>query len=118
MEYSLDQMHKIKGRLDRRSGKTTDAVVDAIGKLMVTENETVPLVVAYLRDIWIVRDAFIDLCKNHFKETPILYRKNEFRIEGYSSTIIVFSFDEWERKKDGYNIIPTGDISNYNFNTL
>ena len=107
MEFSLDKMHQDKSQ--RKSGRTVDAIVDAIGKLMVTQNEQVPFIVPYGNRIDYVTFLFRSICVDHFKETPVVKRQGQLEIKGYTSKIIIISESEWRIKGFGYRIDPTFD---------
>jgi hypothetical protein len=111
MEYSIDKMHMEKHGL-RREGKTVDAVVDIIGKIMVTENETFPFVIKYMNRTNHIRKEFVSLCINHFKVTPIKDTIWTLEIKGYSSRAIFIPIEKWERDYYTYNpnILPTFDL--------
>lgn len=94
MYYSLEKMHEPKPCGERQNGKTVDAVVDAIGKLMVTEDTVIPFVVKWEIRRSHIAQVFRSLCRDHFKVKPIMGRL-EFGIEGYSSRIMVMSEDHW-----------------------
>lgn len=94
MYYSLEKMHEHKSADKRQNGKTVDAVVNAIGKLMVTEDTIIPFIVKWEIRRTHIASVFHSLCRDHFKVKPIMGRI-EFGIEGYSSKIMVMSEDHW-----------------------
>lgn len=96
MKYSLDQMHETKDKNKRRNGKTVDAIVAAIGSIMVTEKERIPFVVHSLNDLSYIREEFISLCYNHFDVYPKFDRSKEWGILGYSSTFFFVTLSQWE----------------------
>jgi hypothetical protein len=104
-KYSIDKMHTIK--IGRQSGKSVDAVVDAIGKLMVTEYDVIPFIIKRLDRSYNLRKIFIDLCINHFNVKPIC-KQLIFGIEGYTSKIKFYSIGSKEVL--GYDIEPTFDL--------
>jgi len=108
MKYSVEKMHEIK--YGRRSGKSVDAMADLIGKIMVTENETIVLVVKMMNRADHLLQLFTDLCKNHFDETPIVKNKFEWGIRNYSSRIKVMNMQEWDKMQFWYQTIPTFDL--------
>lgn len=105
MNYSLEQMHKPKNGNERRNGKTVDALVTAIGSVMVTEKERIPFVIHYMKDISYIRNEFRMLCKQHFSVEPIFYKNDEWGIEGYTSRIFFKTLDQWERGNWKYSDI-------------
>lgn len=116
MKYSIDQLHTPKNVYERRNGKSVDAVMDVIGKLMTTHNETIPFVIQRADWIFHLDKLFVDICINHFNVKPIAVRrmKYEWRIDGYSSVIRIFSLSEYENNRvRGYSVIPTFDLSPY-----
>ena len=108
--YSLDRMHEPKSLGERRNGKTVDAIVDVIGKLMVTENETIPFVLANFHRADFTMRMFIDICVKHFKLTPIIKDRYNWQIEGYSSRVKIFSETQGYEPLRGYSIEPTLDL--------
>ena len=96
MKYSIDKVHEEKSS-ERGNGKSVDLLMDAIGMIMVTENQVVPVIVPNLHWSVHLRKMFIDIAINHFNEEPIISRETEFSIKGYSSKIIVFSIDQWNK---------------------
>ena len=95
-KYDLDRMHQIKGG-GRQQGKTVDAVAEAVGKIMVTENEYIPFVVSYMDRVSHIKKEFFNLCKSHFDETPVSYSQFEIGIKGYSSRIVFISSQDKKR---------------------
>lgn len=84
MKYSIDQVHKEKNGF-RGEGRTVDAVMELIGRIMVTENERIPVVLP--EAIWMsnFKKVFIDVCIEHFKEEPIFEKATTLGIKGYTS---------------------------------
>jgi hypothetical protein len=110
-KYSIDRIHTPKFFHERRSGKTVDAIVDIIGKVMVTENARIFLVVSFIDRISYVRKMFNDICIEHFEEEPEFISQNEWGIKNYNSRIMVVSFFQWEKNhRDGMNLQPTFDL--------
>lgn len=105
MKYSIEKMHEAKS--SRRSGKSVDAIVDIIGKIFVTENETILLIVRSMDRADHLSHTFRDVCINHFHEYPIIKSPHEWRIKGYSSKIVIKTKDQDTR---GYNLEPTYDL--------
>ena len=105
MKYSVEKMHEVKS--GRRSGKSVDAIVDIIGKIFVTENETILLVVRSMDRADHLCNTFRDVCINHFHEYPIIKSKYEWKIKGYSSRIVIKTKDQDIR---GFNLDPTYDL--------
>ena len=106
--YSIERMHQIKGS-GRQQGRTVDAVAEAIGKIMVTENEHISFVVAYMNRVSHIKKEFFELCKSHFNETPISYSQFEIGIKGYSSKIVFISNQD-KRRLLGSTIEPVYDL--------
>ena len=96
MKYSIDKVHERKDPYERRNGKTVDVLMDAIGMVMVTENETVPIIVPRLDWSYHLRKMFIDIVINHFNDEPVIKTQEEFYIKGYSSRIRIFSEYQWD----------------------
>lgn len=94
MKYSIDRVHEIKEMTQRGNGKTVDILMNAIGMIMVTENEIVPIVVYVMDRAINLKWTFIDIVINHFKEVPVINNYREFGIKGYSSKIRVYSFSQ------------------------
>jgi hypothetical protein len=112
MSYDLEKMHEIKSR-ERRSGRTVDALVDVIGKIMVTENEVIPFVVKYMDRVRLKLPEFNRLCREHFGVRSKMLSQFEFGIEGYSSYVRFISVDLWETQKlrrFNPDIEPTYDL--------
>lgn len=107
-EYDIDRVHQIKGG-GRRQGKTVDAVMEAIGKIMVTENQRILFVVLTLDRAQHIIKEFFNVCKFHFNETPILHNQFEVGIKGYSSRIVFIS-SQSKDKLLGFNIEPVYDL--------
>ena len=110
MKYDIDKLHQPESG-ERRSGRTTRAIFDAIGKVMVTENETVIFVADRSEDFVFIRPMFCDIVINHFGMEPI-NGKHELGIKGYTSKIRMESSRKFElnQKFYGYDIIPTIDV--------
>lgn len=107
-KYDLDKIHQIKGG-GRQQGRTVDAVAEAIGKIMVTENEHIPFVISYMDRVNHIKKEFFELCKSHFDETPISYSQFEIGIKGYSSRIVFISSQD-KRRLLGSTIEPVYDL--------
>jgi len=107
-KYSIDRMHQIKGG-GRQQGRTVDAVAQAIGKIMVTENKHIPFVVAYMDRVSHIKKEFFNLCKSHFNEVSISYSQFEIGIEGYTSRIVFISNQD-KRRLLGSTIEPIYDL--------
>lgn len=111
MQYSLEQMHQPKPCGERRNGKTVDAIVDIIGKVMVTEHETIYLVLR-LKD-WERHAAqeFKMICFGYFDVIPNV-GKVEWKIQGYSSRVVTISIDQYDQDPWRYcrSTIPTFDV--------
>jgi len=99
MAYSLEKMHEPKPYGKRRAGHTVDALVDAIGKIMVLQNERIPFVVKYIDRVRNKLPEFCRLCREHFKETPVSYSQYEYGLKGYTSRIEFISSDLYETRK-------------------
>jgi len=111
IKYDIDRVHSKKELFSRRSGNTVRAIMDVIGKIMVTDNETVVLVVKLRDRIRVTSDIFKDVCINHFNETPIMKHEDFWSIKGYSSNVKVISWYQFEQGgADGYSALPTFDV--------
>lgn len=106
--YDLERMHQIKGG-GRQQGRTVDAIAEAIGKIMVTENEHIPFVILYMDRCNHIKKEFFNVCKLHFNETPISHSQFEIGIKGYSSRIVFISSQD-KRRLLGSNIEPVYDL--------
>ena len=82
MKYSIDKIHQKKNLWEMGNGKTVDVLMDAIGMVMVTENQVVPIVVPFLTWAYHYRKEFMDIVINHFNEEPVIKKQDEFCIKG------------------------------------
>lgn len=96
--YDVERMHIPKHYGDRRAGRTVDAIADAIGKLMVTDNETIPFVIRWMTRADHIIHEFKKMCREHYNEEPITYERYTIGIKGFSSRITFYSFDLWQDK--------------------
>lgn len=110
MQYSLEKMHEPKAYGERQNGKSVDALVEAIGKLMVSDEEIVPFIVRFRDRVNHLRPMFESLCYEHFKEKPLFKSKFEWGIKGYSSIIRFISEEESYHKLRGLHIEPVYDL--------
>jgi len=108
MKVDIEKLHTPK--YGRRSGKTVEAICDAIGKIFVTENKVIPFVVREINWMDHIKPMFRDICIDHFNEQPILKDQRTLMIKGYTSKIVFFSFDRWWQDGRGYDIQPTYDL--------
>ena len=108
MQLDLERVHNPK--YGRRQGATVNALLDAMGKIMVTQNAVIPFVVKYMDRVVHKRKDFIQLCKDHFNEEPVFINNFNWGIKGYSSFIKFISIDMADEKLRGYFIEPTYDL--------
>ena len=108
MKYNLDILHSVKQ--GRRSGKTVSAIMDAIGTIMVTENEKIPFIISRMNRVADIKPIFHDICVSHFNEEPIFYDMFTFGIKGYSSTLHFIGLEQSREKLKGFKMIPIDDL--------
>ena len=109
MKYDLEKLHSEKHPYERGNGKSVDAIFDVIGKIMATENDVVPFVVERLEWHRHLAPIFIDVCHNHFNETPEVKKFGYFSIKGYSTICKLIQRDDKDGLR-GLHIEPTFDI--------
>lgn len=109
MKYDIEKLHTEKE--GRRAGHTTDAVFNAIGCIMVSENETFLFVVPNFDWSHHVFAAFRDACIHHFNVKPTGLRLGFWGIEGYTSRVKLTTFDLYEQHSKGIHTEPIIDHS-------
>ncbi len=111
--YSLEQIHTdYINKHGRRTGKSVDALVDLIGKIMVTDNESFLLVVPWMSRSRHLMDEFGFLLREHYEEKPFYKDRYHWGIVGYTSIISVVTLDDYERscKYVHHITTPTFDL--------
>jgi hypothetical protein len=116
MTLDLDKLHEYKSTRDRNNGKSVDAIVDVVGKVMVTQNMVVPFIIEKLDWERHLSPMFYNLVVDHFKEQPIIYgRDTWWGIEGYSTRVKLISDSSdksWRDQVRGYiTTTPTFDLN-------
>lgn len=96
-KYSIEQVHAPKQ--GRRSGKSVDVCMAALQSVMVTENETICIVVPYLNRIRNLEPELFNICRYHFKEQLVLLQQGVYQIKGYSSRIRICNYEQWENRE-------------------
>lgn len=94
MKLDIDKLHKdYLSKSYRRSGKTVDAIVDAIGKILATQYNIVPYFVREIDWDRHVTKTFFEVAKEVFNEEP--YRKGyDLGLLGYSTRIRIVSMKD------------------------
>ena len=113
-KYDLNKVHQEKAYNARRVGKTVDAVMEAIGKIMVTENESIAFVITKMSGEDNIIRTFRDVCIEHFKETPVIEKRGELGIKGYTSKIYIITEDAYSKKMLAYRTNMTPIIDTWN----
>lgn len=110
MKIDLDKLHQEKHPA-RRQGHTVDAVTEAIGKIMVTDNEVFLFVVPEMHWCYHAFSLFEDICYNHFGVIAHGRPSGEWRIQGYTSRVRVVTHERLGEQMRGRQTEPIFDKS-------